>query len=385
LLLARKYLGNSSVTLKKISFPDVKSTDWFYKYVQQAFSLKIIEGYSDGKFKPANQINKAESLKIIILSLVENYQAPIVINDPYSDVKVGDWFSAYVSFSKDRQIIAPDQTGKFNPSQSINRGDFAEIIYRLIFIKENKLAVFPLNQNWSVCKNTKNGYVIKYPFDWQKIPAGNQLILWHQDVIGGQVSFARVYPNSAVIVIAKDPNDKKYTLNQYLKLIDYGSGASKVSQPLNGIDYSTVYVKSSGIQDSYFRFKNGTILILYGQVGSGTLAKYLTTEMRYVIGSVAEYNQSKDSNLPDCANIPSNANNTSNNILTQFNKDILVKGKGKTALDLLSNTIIISTDTIGIGTGPIDYYYSKQYNLTAKYERNSDTILAEKIGKTSSF
>ena len=54
-------------------------------------------------------------------------------------------------------------------------------------------------------------------------------------------------------------------------------------------------------------------------------------------------------------------------------------------LDMLPDKTIISTDTIGVGTGPVDYYYSEGLDYTFKYERFADVILDSREGKTSAF
>ena len=49
------------------------------------------------------------------------------------------------------------------------------------------------------------------------------------------------------------------------------------------------------------------------------------------------------------------------------------------------DAIIIETDAIGVGTGPIDYYYSEKIDLTIKYERSADVILDAREGRTTKF
>lgn len=50
------------------TFSDIHDSDWFKAAVDAASSLDWIEGYSDGTFRPNNNINRAEALKIIIAS-----------------------------------------------------------------------------------------------------------------------------------------------------------------------------------------------------------------------------------------------------------------------------------------------------------------------------
>lgn len=47
------------------SFPDINSGDWYYNAVNNLASWGIVHGYDDGKFKPNNNVNRAE-LAIIL-------------------------------------------------------------------------------------------------------------------------------------------------------------------------------------------------------------------------------------------------------------------------------------------------------------------------------
>ena len=116
---------------QKISFTDVSSNDWFYFYVRRAFELKIVEGYPDGKFKPENTINLAESLKVILLSFKADV-AKSADADPYPDVAKSAWYSAYAQYAKDKVVIEPQDDGKLHGEKQMTRADFAEIVYRLI-------------------------------------------------------------------------------------------------------------------------------------------------------------------------------------------------------------------------------------------------------------
>lgn len=58
--------------IEPISFTDVPSDAWFRTYVEQAFAMRLIEGYGDGTFRPHNSITRAEAAKIIDYALLTN-------------------------------------------------------------------------------------------------------------------------------------------------------------------------------------------------------------------------------------------------------------------------------------------------------------------------
>ncbi|MBI4975363.1 S-layer homology domain-containing protein [Candidatus Peregrinibacteria bacterium] len=112
----------------KNCFPDVKE-DWYAKYVCFAKEKEWIKGYPDGSFKPANNINKAEALKM----LLEVFQIKAVVpaENPYNDVNKDEWFSKYIGTAKNIGIL--EEKGKlYNPSKNIKRGEISENIYRVL-------------------------------------------------------------------------------------------------------------------------------------------------------------------------------------------------------------------------------------------------------------
>jgi len=397
---SRKVLGMSESNAASANFPDVKASDWFYDYVNKAAALGIVKGYEDGTFKPANEITAAESLKVIFTGLIPGFEAGTVTTAPFTNVKTDQWYAPYLDFGKKDQFIEAESDGTYDADRAMSRADFAEAIYRVTYAQSNKLDVFPLNQTWNYCNNYQEGYKIKRPFSWDTLIAGDQMILWKEDVANGQVSFARVYPNSAVAIVAVDDNPTKLTLDKYLQQIEYGTGSSKQVITLNGLPYASVFIEQSGLQDNYFEMPNGKIVIIYTQVGDGTLSAQLKNELRYIIASVRDSN-SANADEQSCLSVtastpattttattttaPAPTTSSSDQIKADILKLVLVDGKSTDALGKVSDETLISTDTIGIGTGPVDYYYSASINLTLKIDRNAATILATKDGKTNAF
>lgn len=124
--------GATTATPETLSFPDVPADAWFAPYVQKGLENGIVAGYPDGTFHPENTINKVESLKMVLLQ--ENHQLPVTIAEPpYSDVPVDEWFAPYAQVSKERGLFLENRSeGALTPAEKLNRGNFAELIYRLL-------------------------------------------------------------------------------------------------------------------------------------------------------------------------------------------------------------------------------------------------------------
>ena len=62
------------------SFKDVTASTWCYKYVVELSDANVIDGYSDGSFKPDNTITYGAALKLIMLAAGYPEQAPVNSN-----------------------------------------------------------------------------------------------------------------------------------------------------------------------------------------------------------------------------------------------------------------------------------------------------------------
>ncbi len=117
------------------AFSDVVEGAWFRDFVATAAKRGIVKGYADGSFKPDNKISRAEFLKVSILTAGFEV-SPELENDPYMDVEKDAWFAPYFAFGKDHRLITPQRGGYAVPSQQISRAEAAEIMYRLSNIQQ---------------------------------------------------------------------------------------------------------------------------------------------------------------------------------------------------------------------------------------------------------
>jgi len=110
-------------------FTDV-TDQWFAPYVCYAQWAGWINGYEDGSFKPAQTVNKAESLKMLFAS--QDIDVPTDISEkPFSDVSVSQWYAPYVYLAKQIGILE-EKGDYFNPAGLRTRGEIAENIYSLL-------------------------------------------------------------------------------------------------------------------------------------------------------------------------------------------------------------------------------------------------------------
>lgn len=116
---------------KKPKFSDVEEGAWYLPYLNYALDQKIVSGYADGTYLPAGAMNRAEFLKI----LLNAYGAPVndyTVTQLYPDTPKDAWYAPYVQYAKDKKLMDPDSSGRFNPANEVSRAEVAETLYRLL-------------------------------------------------------------------------------------------------------------------------------------------------------------------------------------------------------------------------------------------------------------
>lgn len=127
-LIGGAYLNNC--------FADVKDLEsqWFTPFVCSAKYKNWIDGYDDGYFRPEQNINKAEGLKIVLSSFGFTVPEPHLISVmPYRDVADGVWYAGFAKAGKENRIVSDGIL--FNAGWQLTRADVAGMVYRAMRAK----------------------------------------------------------------------------------------------------------------------------------------------------------------------------------------------------------------------------------------------------------
>ncbi|MBI5411582.1 septal ring lytic transglycosylase RlpA family protein [Candidatus Peregrinibacteria bacterium] len=126
---------------KQEIFPDVLDDAWYAKYVRKAKNLGIVKGDADtGFFRPGDTVNLAETVKMVLLA--HQIQPDPIRRDPYNDVPKDVWFAPYFAFAKSHGLLEGDGTKKIYPSKPVNRGMLADILYHLLSTPQGKVNTY---------------------------------------------------------------------------------------------------------------------------------------------------------------------------------------------------------------------------------------------------
>ena len=144
-------LGSHSPEVKEMDkgdcFTDV-GREWYSSYVCEAKSRGILSGYSDGSFKPAQEINLAEALKI----LVETYDVEV-------DMSAGtSWYDPYYLHAESEGWLA-----NINPSpdHALTRGEMSQLAY-IMFVIEDQAETLVFAEALKTCTPYSGSYM--HPF-----------------------------------------------------------------------------------------------------------------------------------------------------------------------------------------------------------------------------
>ena len=120
--------GEPKTKSDKCRFPDVKSSDYFYKPVIWAVEKGITTGYSDGNFKPQNVCTRAQT--VTFLWRMANKPKPTAKKNPFSDVKTTDYFYTATLWASEKKILAGYDDGTFQPQGKCLRRQMVTFLYK---------------------------------------------------------------------------------------------------------------------------------------------------------------------------------------------------------------------------------------------------------------
>lgn len=122
--------GIESEASEESIFTDVVGTEWYYKYLAESVKRNIVSGYDDGTFKPDQEVNLVETLKMIVNTNQLIATMPSSGEDFFVDAEFDVWYSGYLNFAKENGLIYGDADGYIYPDKNVTRAELSYIIYR---------------------------------------------------------------------------------------------------------------------------------------------------------------------------------------------------------------------------------------------------------------
>ena len=112
------------------AFTDVSGNSKYYEAISGLESSDIVDGNPDGTFEPAESINRAEFLKIIVEAQYNNIQG----SGCFPDVPA-KWFEKYICFAKSEGIVDGYDDNTFRPGDTISLAEGTKILLESLNMK----------------------------------------------------------------------------------------------------------------------------------------------------------------------------------------------------------------------------------------------------------
>ena len=120
--------------------------------VDTLVSLGVINGYTDGSFKPNDTVTRAEMAKMIYVLRTGNSDASAYNNDSttFTDIN-GHWAAGYVKYCQSLGIIAGQSATKFAPDQTVTAQEAAKMLLVTLGYDPNKAGL--VGATWAAKTN----------------------------------------------------------------------------------------------------------------------------------------------------------------------------------------------------------------------------------------
>ncbi|AQU80255.1 hypothetical protein AJGP001_13665 [Planococcus faecalis] len=154
---------------------DVATTHWAYEDIQSLLEKNVLSGYSNGTFKPEQDVTRAQAAKIIALAAGIEPLNPKTAS--YPDVATGHWAFGYIEALKKEGVIHGKGNGLYAPDDKLTRGQMAKILtegFDLVGHSTNFFADVT-TKDWMftyVLALRDNGITVGYPEDNTYRPNG---------------------------------------------------------------------------------------------------------------------------------------------------------------------------------------------------------------------
>lgn len=109
-------------------FQDVPSDHWANEAVQYAYDEGLMDGVGPTTFDPSGTLTRA--MFVTILGRQDGVAEDSQGENPFTDVADGQWYTPYVTWAAQEDIVGGYGDNRFGPTDPITREQMAAILYR---------------------------------------------------------------------------------------------------------------------------------------------------------------------------------------------------------------------------------------------------------------
>ncbi len=116
------------------AFSDVKPTDWFVTAVNQLAAKGVVQGGTDGRFRPYETVTRAQFAAMLARAV----KPPAANTEPFTDVYGSDWFYGPVASLYKAGLVAGTSATSYSPTSGLARQQAATLIVRAVGYQQSK-------------------------------------------------------------------------------------------------------------------------------------------------------------------------------------------------------------------------------------------------------
>lgn len=244
--------------------------------VERLMALGIVDGYTDGTFRPAKVVTRAEMAKLLVVTVgLEDAVQYAGYTSSFSDVKTTDWYNAWVNVAVSEGLIKGYTDGTFKPANTVTYPEAITMLVRALGYKdENLTGTWPTN---FIIKATKIGMVKDVAFNNGGANRGdigilidNTLFIDNVDadgkVVAGETLVKALVKTTNTVVTVEEITAKGVMdgANEVESAIDMASYLGDTVTVYTNSDDEIVYVASVGS-------KNMTVTVKANDVAANTI------------------------------------------------------------------------------------------------------------------
>ena len=123
---------NDSIPPNRQTFTDVPPSSTFWLFIERVSLHGAISGYSDGTFRPANNLTRGQIAKID--AITAGYADPIPpAQQTFTDVPPGSTFWVYIERVALHGVVSGYSDGTYRPANNVTRGQAAKVVANTFF------------------------------------------------------------------------------------------------------------------------------------------------------------------------------------------------------------------------------------------------------------
>lgn len=129
---------------RQSTFPDLSASHSLRQYVLYAHEKGIVNGYADGSYRPDDPTSRGEAIKMLLNINGVATASGSAFTWHYQDVDDKDPLARFIYAARDQKVV-PNRykSTVVGIGEKITRGEVAEMMYRLLMLREQHLNQFP--------------------------------------------------------------------------------------------------------------------------------------------------------------------------------------------------------------------------------------------------